>query len=177
MPTQVAFLRAINVGGTKVIRMETLRVLCSAFGLENVRTYIQSGNVIFDARVTTTLEAGLERHLEQALGYHVEVFLRSMAELETIAKHPPFELQGDETLHVTFLGAKPPWAVAEKLKQHNSTADEFAVIGREVYNLRHDRERSVFSNQFIEKFFGKSTTRNLTTLRKIVEQFSFQERK
>ena len=57
------------------------------------------------------------------------------------------------------------------MKKYNSAADEFAVIGSEVYNLRHDRDKSVFSNNFIERIFGTATTRNITTLGKIFEKY------
>ena len=94
-----------------------------------------------------------------------------MEELDKIAKQNHFKPQENETLHVVFLREKPEKSWIETLKQYNSVADEFAVIGREVYNLRHDRDRSIFSNNFIEKIFSKATTRNMTTIRKILEKY------
>jgi len=82
-----------------------------------------------------------------------------------------FEPQPEDTLHVVFLREKPPKAQLDILKKYNSPADEFAVSSREVYNLRHDRDTSVFSNNFIEKIFGVATTRNMTTLKKIFEKY------
>ncbi len=171
MPKFVAFLRAINVGGAKVIKMDVLRGMFESFGMQNVQTFIQSGNVIFETKAALTLEAHLETRLAKSLGYTVEVFLRSMDELAGIVEQPVFTPKDTETLHVTFLRARPPKAQVEKLKPFNSAADTFAVHGREVYNLRHDREASVFSNAFIEKIFGPATTRNMTTLNKIVEKY------
>jgi uncharacterized protein (DUF1697 family) len=171
MTKYTAFLRAINVGGTKVIKMDNLKKIFESFGLNNVGTYIQSGNVIFEAKESATLEAKLESQLEKALGYRVGVFLRSMDEIAKIVNQNHFEPKGEDTLHIVFLREKPAKAQAEALKKHNSPADEFAVIGREVYNLRHDRDKSVFSNSFMEKMFGTATTRNITTLRKIFEKF------
>ena len=173
MTKYIAFLRAINVGGAKIIKMDHLRKMFESFGLENVQTYIQSGNVIFESRdkSITSLEVKLEKQLETALGYRVEVFLRTMDEISKIVKQNRFEPKETDTLHIAFLREQPAKAKAEALKPYNSLADEFAVIGREVYNLRHDRDKSIFSNNFIEKIFGAATTRNITTLRKIFEKF------
>ena len=171
MTKYVVFLRAVNVGGTKIIKMEDLRKIFDSFGLRNVQTFIQSGNVIFDARDSRTLEAKLEKQLEKTLGFRTEIFLRSMEEVDRIVKQHRFEPKEDETLHVVFLKSEPEKSRIESLKQYNSEADEFAVIGREVYNLRHDRDRSIFSNNFIEKIFHTATTRNMTTVKKILEKY------
>ena len=171
MTKYIAFLRAINVGGTKIIKMDDLRKMFESFGLSNVQTYIQTGNIIFETKASPTLETKIEKHLEKTLGYYVEVFLRSMDEIENIISQNHFAPQPDDTLHVVFLREKPAKAQVDTLKKYNSPADEFAVSSREVYNLRHDRDTSVFSNNFIEKIFGTATTRNMTTLRKIFEKY------
>ena len=171
MKKYVAFLRAVNVGGTKIIKMNELRKMFVSFGFENVQTYIQSGNVIFETDESTALESKIEKLLEKALGYKAETFVRGMNAAANIAKKSPFAPQGDETLHVVFLREKPAKSRVEALMQYNSAADQFAALGREVYNLRRDRKRSVFSNNFIEKIFGAATTRNMTTIKKIVEKY------
>jgi uncharacterized protein (DUF1697 family) len=166
MPKYVAFLRAINVGGSKIIKMDDLRQKFESQGLLNVQTFIQSGNVIFEVKGkgSTTLENKIESQLEKALG--------SIDEITAIVNQTRLEPQGDETLYVTFLRGVPTKAQAEALKPYNSPADEFAIAGREVYNLRHNREQSVFSNNFMEKIFGVATTRNMTTIRKIFEKYN-----
>ncbi|MEK6754462.1 MAG: DUF1697 domain-containing protein [Chloroflexota bacterium] len=174
MKKYIAFLRAINVGGTKIIKMEDLRKMFESFGCVNVQTYIQSGNVIFEAKESAGLEVKIEKQLETALGYKVETFLRTMDEIAKIASKPVFEPQGEETLHVVFLRNRQ--GVDEKSEQNllslKSEADDFAIKGGEVYNLRRDRDKSVFSNNFIEKVLKtEATTRNINTLRKIVEKF------
>lgn len=174
MKKYIAFLRAINVGGTKVIKMEDLRRIFESFGCANVQTYIQSGNVIFEAKESAGLEAKIEKQLEKALGYKVETFLRTMDELTKIANKPAFEPQGDETLHVVFMRSRQ--SVNKKSEQNllslKSEADDFVIEGSEVYNLRRDRDTSIFSNNFIEKTLKvEATTRNITTLQKIVEKF------
>lgn len=171
MKKHIAFLRAINVGGTKIIKMDHLKKMFESFGLSNVQTYIQTGNVVFETQAATNLEAKLEKQLEDTLGYRVEVFIRSMDELAKIVSQDHFDAQETDTLHVVFLREKPAKMLADILKKYNSAADEFAVIGSEVFNLRHDRDKSVFSNNFIEKIFGTATTRNITTLKQIFENY------
>lgn len=173
MKKYVAFLRAINVGGTKIIKMEGLRRMFESFGCVNAQTHIQSGNVIFEAKESTTLEEKIEKRLETTLGYKVETFLRTMDEVAKTASKPAFDPQGDETLHVVFLRNRQ--RVDKKSEQNlpslRSEADEFIIQSSEVYNLRRDREKSIFSNHFIEKALKvESTTRNTSTLRKIVEK-------
>lgn len=174
MKKYIAFLRAINVGGTKIIKMDALKKIFESFGFANVQTYIQSGNVVFETKESAMLEVQIEELLEKALGYKVEIFLRTMEELAKIVSQPAFEHQGDETLHVVFLRTSQDanHKSEQELLSFRSEADDFAVKGREVYNLRRDRDKSVFSNNFIEKILKEScTTRNLTTLRKITEKY------
>ena len=174
MKQYVAFLRAINVGGTKAVKMDDLRKIFESFGFTNVHTHINSGNVIFNTTETDDMEATLERHLETALGFKVETFLRTMEEVANVVNRPAFEMQDGETLHVVFLRNRQP---AEKIPKQNllslrSEADDFAIQGSEVYNLRRNRDKSIFSNNLIEKTLKvKGTTRNITTLRKIVEKY------
>lgn len=170
----VAFLRAINVGGKSPLKMDVLKRHFESFGLEKVQTYIQTGNVIFESREQDSpeLEKRIETELEKALGYNVGLFLRTMEEVVSIAGKSPFAPGEAETVHISFLAEKPGTAACKKLTTFNSAADEFQVKGREAYNLRHDRDASVFSNQFIEKVLGvPATTRNQTTIKKIAEKY------
>lgn len=154
--------------------MDALKKMFESFGFENVQTYIQTGNVIFEtkAKNSPSFESDVEQQLAAALGYRVEVFIRSLAELAEVVNQKHFQPAAEDTLHVVFLRAKASPAASAALKKFNSPADEFAVSGREVYNLRHDRDKSVFSNSFVEKICGEATTRNITTLRKILAKYS-----
>ena len=174
MTKYVAFLRAINVGGHTIIKMTDLKKMFESCGLENVQTYIQSGNVIFesDENDATLLERQIERQLEKDTGNKIQLFVRTIREVQFIANKGPFRAEAEETVHVSFLNEKPNRKQQEALLALKSEADEFAVKGREVYNLRHDREKSVFSNNFIEKILKMhATTRNLTTIGKIAEKY------
>jgi uncharacterized protein (DUF1697 family) len=174
MTKSVAFLRAINVGGHTIIKMTDLKQIFEACGLENVQTYIQSGNVIFESgeKDTASLEKQIEDQVEKATGYKSWLVLRTIREVRDIAGKSPFTAEGQETVHVTFLKEKPDKKQQESLLTFKSDADDFAVKGLQVYNLRYDREESIFSNNFIEKILKMpGTTRNMTVLKKIAEKY------
>ena len=173
MRRYIAFLRAINVGGTTIIKMADLRKMFESFGLENVQTYIQTGNVIFDAAETSAsrLEEQIERQLEKASGKPIRVYVRTMKEVAALVKECPFEPGEGETVYVVILDKKPAKKNIDALIARQSKADEFAVRGKTAFNLRRDRDTSIFSNNFIEKVLGVSgTTRNLTTIKKLAEK-------
>lgn len=173
MTRYVAFLRAINVGGNTVVKMTDLKRMLESLGLENVQTHIQSGNVIFESGESAgSLEAGIERQLAKALGSRVQVFVRTMKQVKAIAEKSPFTAEGEETVHVAFMKKKPGKKQSQALAALKSEADDFAIKGTEVYNLRRDRKKSVFSNTLIEKTLEMpGTTRNMTVIRKIAEKY------
>ena len=170
----VAFLRAINVGGHAIIKMAELKKMFEAAGLEKVQTYIQSGNVIFESEHADgeSLAKQIEHQLEKAAEYKIELFLRTMREVQDIAATSPFQAKDGEIVYVTFLSKKPGKPSQQALLDLKSDADDFAFRKREVYTLRRDREQSVFSNKFVEKILKMpATSRNLTTITKIVEKY------
>ena len=175
MTKYIAFLRAVNVSGHNLIKMADLKRMFESVGLENVQTFIQSGNVVFESseKDTASLEKRIESQLEKASGYKIRLFVRTMRELQSIVSKSPFEPKADETAYVAFLNQKPDKEQGQVLMSFKSEADDFAVKGREVYILRRDREKSVFSNNFIEKILKlPATTRNLTTIKKITEKYA-----
>ena len=157
--------------------MADLRVLFSGFHLQNVQTYIQSGNVIFDHPEgnAAELESAIERQLAEALGYPVAIILRSFDELAKIAATPFINrpLDGTITRYVTFLKTAPPAALGEQVMALSNDVDQLFLGGRELYALCfRDRGKSNFSNQLLEKQLGMpGTTRNLNTVRKILEKY------
>jgi len=174
MTKYVAFLRAINVGGHTIIKMTDLKKMFESCGLENVQTYIQSGNVIFesDENDATLLEKQIEGQLEKDTGNKIQLFVRTIRDVQSIANKSPFTAEDRETVHVTFLAGKPDKKHQQALRSFKSDVDDFTVKGREVYNMRHDREKSVFSNNFIEKILKMpGTTRNMTVIKRIAEKY------
>jgi uncharacterized protein (DUF1697 family) len=169
----VAFLRAINVGGHAIIKMTDLKKMFESAGLENVQTYIQSGNVIFESEEKAdSLAEQIERQLEKAAEYKIHLFVRTMREVRSIAQKSPFEAKAEEAVFVAFLDKKPDKKAQQAVLSLKSDVDEFAFRGRELYHLRRDREKSIVSNNFIEKTLKMAvTTRNLTTITKIVQKY------
>ena len=174
MTRYIAFLRAINVGG-HTVKMDHLRTLFESLGFANVETFIASGNVIFETKEKNTaeLEKKIAAHLEKSLGYEVDTFLRTVQEVATIEKHSPFKGDTKEKdVYVAFLYETPNAAAMSALMALKNKLNDFAVLDREVYWLRLNKDDSIFSKNSLEKILKMSaTTRNITTIRKLVEKY------
>jgi len=175
MTTYIALLRGINVSGHNVIKMERLRQIFEALPVRDVRTYIQSGNVIFEAEEqrTDTLSKQIEETLQKSLGFEVRTVVRSVEELAEIKERNPYaaDVQGEqEKLYVTFLSALPSEANIAQLMTFRSEVDDFEVSRHEVYiRCRESYGKSIYSNNFLEKKLGvAATTRNWATVNKLL---------
>lgn len=181
MARYTAFLRAINVGG-HTVKMDLLRSLFEEMGFLNIETFIASGNVVFDSsgKNIKLLEQNIEKSLNEALGYHVAVFIRPLSELPEIAECSPFKGEGADSeagggsINIGFLKDEPAESVKNKLLSLQSENEEFRIIGRELYWLcRIKFSESAFSGPLLEKTLGMQITlRNSTTLRKMVAKFT-----
>lgn len=176
----VALLRGINVGGHRV-KMDRLRALFEELGLQDVSTFIASGNVIFstDSADAYSLTDRIERHLVQELGYEVPTFLRSPVELADIAAfEPPAAERGEHpepSLYVAFLSTPPSTQLRDKLTSLCSETDHFFFAKREVYWLIQGKltESPLFAKEFAKATRGvPATTRNVTTLRRLVAKLA-----
>ncbi len=172
MPHYIAFLRAINVGG-HTVKMEALRSLFEQLSFTNVKTFIASGNVLFDSTSTgpATLEKRIEAHLRKALGYEVATFIRTPAEVAAVAAYqcfPASDLNAPyHGLYVGFVASEFGSESKKRLMAFRNEIDDFQTHKREVYWLRR-RSESEFSGGVFEKALGlKATFRNMTTVRKI----------
>jgi len=166
----VAFLRAINVSGRRVT-MDALRAPFEALGLDSVSTYIASGNVVFDTTGTTkALQPAIEEQLEQALGYRVEAFVRSAAQVAALVELEPFTDRADtDTYLVGFVQRKPTAAERAALVGLNGDADVLVVDGRELHWLIRGKSMdSAITPRAMDRALGQPiTTRNITMLRKL----------
>ncbi|MGZ5834840.1 MAG: DUF1697 domain-containing protein [Xanthobacteraceae bacterium] len=173
MATYIAMIRGINVSGHNSISMDRLRDLFTGLGYGDVRTYIQSGNVLFDASGgAAKMVAAIEAALAKELGSAITAVLRSPAELGKVLKQNPFlKVNGVDLsqLYVTFLNSVPSAAALKAVAGINAGGDELNVIGREVYVLcRNGYGRTKLSNTAIEKVLAlKGTTRNWKTVTKL----------
>src|SRR5664279_1513358 len=116
MAVFIALLRAVNVGGTGLLPMKDLAAMCTDIGFENVRTYIQSGNVAFKSRLgESSVQAKLEKVLETKMGKKVDVVVRTIAELESILKANPFPDAPPAKVAVLFTSGQVPVGFAANI--------------------------------------------------------------
>ena len=169
MPRYVALLRAVNVGGTAKLPMKDLATIVAELGGANVRTYIQSGNVVFEApaRSASKLPSALEAAIEERFGFRRPVILRSATELHAVLDSNPFIQRGVDTsrLYVGFLQARPSGSV-DALDAARSAGEEFELDGKELYlHFPIGVGRTRLTNQYIDRVMGTvSTIRNWRTV-------------
>lgn len=179
MHRYVAFLRAINVGGRNVVKMEFLRGLFESLGFSSVETFIASGNVVFETKSNNAraLELKIEEKLRESLGFEVATFVRTCAEVSTVANYKPFsqsDIDGAVALNIAFLGDVLDEESHKKLMALRTDVDDFHVRGREIYWLCRKRQSdSKISNAMLEKVIGrKSTMRGANTVKKMAAKYS-----
>jgi uncharacterized protein (DUF1697 family) len=178
MPRLIAFLRAINVGG-HTVTMAELRKQFEALGLKGVETFIASGNVIFSmpGSKLDALEKKIEDRLHKALGFEVATFLRTDAEVASIARYRPFtepQLRASVAFNIGFLQAPLGAAARKAVTGFKTEIDDFHVNGREIYWLCKRRQsESTFSNAVFERALkGRSTFRQMTTIVRLTEKYA-----
>ena len=132
MTAFIALLRAVNVGGTGKLPMSELKAMCEAAGHKGVRTYIASGNVVFESDETEArVKAKLERALEAHAGKPVGVIVRTGAEMAAVLAANPFVSAAPNRVAAIFLDEPPP---ADALARVSGLADEEMALGvREIY--------------------------------------------
>jgi uncharacterized protein (DUF1697 family) len=167
----VSLLRGINVGGNRKIRMDDLKELYASLGFKDVIPYIQSGNVVFHSDDTdvTQLRRHIEDGIEKKFGFHVEVIIRTSAELSEIIHKNPF--QGQESKEskwvvVLFLAARPDNSAQEDLLKSYVGPEELFILGKEMYiYYTNGIGRSKLSLSLIEKKLKTvGTARNWNTI-------------
>lgn len=175
MMKYVAFLRGINVGGKNKIKMETLREVCAAIGFENVKTYIISGNIIFETSKSDDkkLAEKIETAIEKEFGLNIKTIVRSIEEIENIVKNNPFEgqFENDKDLHVFFLDEEMPDEKRDLLLSNNNENEQYFVRDREIFCLlKVSVLDSLMGKDYIaKKLKVSSTARNWRTVNKVLE--------
>lgn len=173
--TYIAFLKGVNVSGHRIIKMVELKAMFEEMGYKNVRTYIQSGNVVFESpkAKTETLCKKIEAALQKSLGYAVKIVIRTKEEIETIIVEYPFsKVKGHENFKtdVAFLSAVPDKAAIKELEALNTDDEMFKVSGGNVYSLRNKGfPDTLLGKGVIEKKLKViATVRNWNTVNKIL---------
>lgn len=171
----IAFLRGINVGGKNKIKMETLRAVCTMLGFQNVKTYINSGNVIFETAETNDLKLAekIEAAIETEFALRIKVMARTMDEIKSIVAKNPFDgqFENDKDLHVIFLDEELPTEKRELLLSNNNENEQYFVRNREIFCLL---KVSVLDSLMGKDYIGKklkvlATARNWRTVNKILD--------
>jgi len=175
MPAYIALLRGVNVGG-KTVKMERLRAVVEEMGFSAVRTYVQSGNVIFEA--VQGSPASLSKHIEKRIlrefDLSVPVILKTSRAMEEIVRANPFvkdRTVDQSKLHVTFLSETPSRAAANVLEPLAAKSERFHVLHQEIYLYCPDGYgKTKLSNNAIERRLSVvATTRNWRTVNTLLE--------
>jgi len=181
MTTFVALLRAVNVSGQNGIPMAELRASMAASGYDDVRTYLQSGNIVFAAAAAAEQELAAEIHqlIAREFGHDVKALVLTAAELARVAAANPFLPAARDTAaverfsHATFLEEPAPEAAFAGLALPAQPGEQamLAAGGRVIYlHLPHGYGRTKLNNGYFERRLGAAaTTRNWRTVLALVE--------
>jgi uncharacterized protein (DUF1697 family) len=173
MATHFAFLRAINVSGTNLIKMEELRAMLSSLkGVKNLNTYIASGNVLFDSaeKNLPKIEAAFEKKITAETGFDVPVMVRTHAEMQCIVEANPFakeQLDKETVLYCALFKETLTQDQLKVLSELSYEAETFVGVGKEAYILVRKPlvKKDVFSNKALEKKLkAVCTSRNWNTM-------------
>jgi uncharacterized protein (DUF1697 family) len=170
----VALLRGINVGGKSLIKMAALKECIEAIGHDEVRTYIASGNVLFDSkeRSGAKLDAQFERAIEKTFGLPVRVVVRSGAEIQRIAACIPQAWIGAADLRVTvayLLRGTDARTVARGLKPKDGIDELVTAPGALIWAIQRDALTRTGLKLIGTPVYKQMTLRNLNTTLKLAE--------
>jgi uncharacterized protein (DUF1697 family) len=180
MPIYVSMLRGINVGAHKRIKMEQLRTSFATLGFEQVKTYIQSGNVIF--KTTKLSPELLSRKIEERIlsnfGFPVSVVSRTAAEMANAIESNPFlKKRGidQDKLHIMFLSDAPTALALTKLAALTAAPDQSRCLGKEIYlYLPNGAGKSSLMRSSLDRVLSVVTTtrnwRTVNTLHKMCQE-------
>lgn len=176
MNTYISLLRGINVSGQKIIKMQDLKKLYESLGLQDVITYIQSGNVIFKNKEQDTdlLRIQLIKKINDVYGFDVKILIKTRQELITIKDKNPFLSQPDidpKKLCFTLLSTKPDHVLTEQISSLDFSPDLFLINDTEIYlYCPHGFGQTKLTNTFFERRLNvNATSRNLRTINKLIE--------
>lgn len=170
----VVLLRGINVGGQKLIKMEMLRNLLEKEGFKEVKTYIQSGNIILNSHYSDALVLAekIKQLIEKEFGHSVYTMARNHDDYIKIIENNPFKdrvFHEKEKLYVGFMQPSPDQVLKKYLESLSNESEVLKITNQEVYIVyMKDGRKLQFSNNFIERKLKVSVTiRNWNTVNKI----------
>jgi uncharacterized protein (DUF1697 family) len=171
---QIVLLRGINLGPTNRVPMPALRELLSERGFEDVRTYVQSGNIVLESELSPTrLAADCKRAISEGFGLDIEVVVRTRDELaEVVARNPLGDVAvNPKRYQVTFLAHELDRGEVKKLESLAAEPERLVVVGREVYAWHPDGvARSKLWARLGSQGLGvPATSRNWSTVTTLLE--------
>ncbi|MEN8138630.1 MAG: DUF1697 domain-containing protein [Bacteroidota bacterium] len=177
MIKRIAILRAINVGGKRKILMADLKVLFKDLEFCDIKTYIQSGNVIFSSIKEITdneISQRIENAISEKYEFDVPVIIRKVSELEQVILSNSFYQEKEidvKKLHLTFLKEKPSLENRLKTEAYDYSPDKFVINDKNVFIFCDGKyHQSKLTNNFFEnKLKVSATTRNWKTVLKLLE--------
>lgn len=177
MAVYVSLFRAINVGGNSKVSMADLKAVHEGLGLTNIKTYLQTGNVVFESEEETApakLAASIKHEFEKKFGFGTEVMVRSAADLQKIESKNPFLKDADKATKwvvVLFLTDSPAEKDFQALKEAYKGPEEMVLKGQELYAYYSESiGHSKLTNVLIEKKLKVlGTGRNWNTVSKLIE--------
>ncbi|MCO6498841.1 MAG: DUF1697 domain-containing protein [Vicingus serpentipes] len=176
MKTYISILRGINVSGQKKIKMADLKLLYEELGFKNIKTYIQSGNVVFDYQImsASALQQLIFDKIQEHYGFDVPNLILTPQEIKEALNNNPFK--DIEKMYFTFLAELPEQEDVQKLVTFNFS-NEFYEINKKViyFHCPDGYGRAKMNNNFFEQQLKVvATTRNLNTVKKLSEIVSTQ---
>lgn len=172
----IAFLRGINVGGNKKVPMADLKKMLQKMGYANIKTLLNSGNVLFDADETSTslLAEAIEAQIEKTFGFGAHTIIRTLDDMQALVQSNPFKgikVTPQTRLYITFLTNKP----TSKLKIPYESDDKlFRILSVDDAQICSvltvaDTKNTTDAMKILEKEYGKNiTTRNWNTVEKML---------
>lgn len=171
MKTYIAFLRGINVGGHKKIIMKELSLLFESLGFENVKTYIQSGNVVFNSSEEANLASKITDAIEAKYSFFVPVLVKKASELSEIVSKCPFFNEKLEKSYFILLDESPTNENLQLTTAFSNLNEEFHITPNcvYIYYVVGAGKAKMGVNFFERKLNVKATARNYRTMTKLLE--------
>ncbi|MDO8811575.1 MAG: DUF1697 domain-containing protein [Gallionella sp.] len=179
MKTCIALFRGINVGGKNMLPMKELVTVLESIGLQNIKTYIQSGNAVFQSKTADTakLAKTISAAIKESHGFEPQVLLLDSVALEEAIKANPYpEAEAaPNTLYVVFLAAIPPKPDLDALERIRAASERFQLAGNVLYLHAPDGVGRSKLAAGMERLLGVAmTSRNWNTVRKLQEMITKQ---
>ena len=174
MKTYIALFRGINIGGKHILPMKELAVLLEKLGLVNVKTYIQSGNVVFQSKTlnTSTLADKISAVINKKYGFAPHVFVLQLRDIKRAVVSNPFPEaeSAPKSLHVYFLAATPKKGVLEDLESIKRDSESICLKGKNLYlHAPEGVGKSKLAMSAEKKLGVPVTARNWRTVCKLLE--------